>query len=322
MTQMTYVEALNKGLAEEMARDEHVVVLGEDATFSYTFQVTKGLVERFGRERVRDTPICESTIVGAAVGAAIGGLRPFADLNFCDFLPLAMDQIVNQAAKARYMSGGQVRVPMVLSAAIGHLESWAAHHSQCLQACVAHIPGLRVVLPSTPCDVKGMVKSAIRCDDPVIFLEHKRLFKIRGEVPDGEYTIPLGVADVKRAGGDVTVVAISYMVHEALKAAGILERDGIRACVIDPRTLAPLDHDPIVESVKQTGKLVVVDEAAEVFGAAAEIAARVQALAFDFLDAPIQRVCLPNVPIPFARGLEEAVMPNAERIVASVRALC
>jgi pyruvate dehydrogenase E1 component beta subunit len=167
-----------------------------------------------------------------------------------------------------------------------------------------------------------MVKSAIRCDDPVIFLEHKRLFKIRGEVPDGEYTIPLGVADVKRAGGDVTVVAISYMVHEALKAAGILERDGIRACVIDPRTLAPLDHDPIVESVKQTGKLVVVDEAAEVFGAAAEIAARVQALAFDFLDAPIQRVCLPNVPIPFARGLEEAVMPNAERIVASVRALC
>jgi len=319
MSQLSYVEAINQALAEEMARDPSVVVIGEDAEFSFTFQVTKGLLETYGPERVKDTPISEATIVGAGVGAAMGGLRPVVDLCFCDFMPLAMDQIVNQAAKARYMSGGQVQVPLVVMAAMGHLGSWAAHHSQCLHAWFAHVPGLRVVLPSTPADVKGLTKTAIRCNDPVILLQHKRLFKTRGEVPDGDYTTPFGVADVKRAGTDVTIVALSYMVVEALRAAEELARERIEACVIDPRTLAPLDHATILASVRETGRLVVADEGAYSFGAAAEIAARVSEHGFDSLDAPIRRVCLPDVPIPFAGGLEETVVPGWQQVVEAVR---
>jgi acetoin:2,6-dichlorophenolindophenol oxidoreductase subunit beta len=322
MREMTYVEALNEAFMEEMARDDTVVVYGEDAEVSFTFQATKGLLERFGPERVRDTPICENLLVGAGVGAAIGGLRPVVDMTFCDFLPLAMDQIVNQAAKARYMSGGQVRVPLVINAAIGHLGSWAAHHSQCLQALFAHVPGLRVVLPSTPYDVKGLMKTAIRCDDPVVFLEHKLLFKTKGEVPDGEYTIPFGRADVKRMGRHVTIVAISYMVLEALKAAEALSAEGIEACVIDPRTLAPLDHATIIDSIKETGRLVVVDEAAKSFGAGAEIVARVCESAFDCLDAPVQRIGVPDVPIPQSGPLEREVIPNVQSIVAAVKRVC
>jgi len=322
MREMTYVEALNEAFMEEMARDDTVVVYGEDAEVSFTFQATKGLLEKFGPERVRDTPICENLLVGAGVGAAIGGLRPVVDMTFCDFLPLAMDQIVNQAAKARYMSGGQVRVPLVINAAIGHLGSWAAHHSQCLQALFAHVPGLRVVLPSTPYDVKGLMKTAIRSDDPVVFLEHKLLFKTKGEVPDGEYTIPFGRADVKRRGRHVTIVAISYMVLEALKAAEALSAEGIEACVIDPRTLAPLDHATIIESVKETGRLLVVDEAAKSFGAGAEIVARVCELAFDCLDAPVQRLGVPDVPIPQSGPLEREVIPNVQSIVAAVKRVC
>jgi len=312
MREMTYVEALNEAFMEEMARDDTVVVYGEDAEVSFTFQATKGLLEKFGPERVRDTPICENLLVGAGVGAAIGGLRPVVDMTFCDFLPLAMDQIVNQAAKARYMSGGQVCVPLVINAAIGHLGSWAAHHSQCLQVLFAHVPGLRVVLPSTPYDVKGLMKTAIRCDDPVVFLEHKLLFKTKGEVPDGEYTLPFGRADVKRVGRHVTIVAISYMVLEALKAAEALSAEGIEACVIDPRTLAPLDHATIIESVKETGRLLVVDEAAKSFGAGAEIVARVCELAFD----------CPDVPIPQSGPLEREVIPNVQSIVAAVKRVC
>jgi pyruvate dehydrogenase E1 component beta subunit len=321
MRELSYVEALNEALVEEMARDESVVVFGEDAELSFTFQVTKGLIDKFGPDRVRDTPISENLLVGVGVGAAIGGLRPVVDMTFCDFMPLAMDQIVNQAAKARYMSGGQVQVPLVINAAIGHLGSWAAHHSQCLQALFAHIPGLRVVLPSTPLDVKGLMKTAIRCNDPVIFLEHKLLFKTKGEVPDGEYTIPFGRADVKRAGRDVTIVAISYMVLEALKAAEEMARQKIEACVIDPRTIAPLDHETIIASVRETGRLVVVDEAAKSFGAGAEIVARITELAFDYLDAPVRRVGVPDVPIPQSGPLEREVIPSVQGIVNAVKSL-
>jgi pyruvate/2-oxoglutarate/acetoin dehydrogenase E1 component len=315
------VQALNEALVEEMRRDKNVVVIGEDAEFSFVFQATKGLLEKFGPDRVRDTPISEAVIVGAGVGAAIGGMRPVVDLNFCDFAALAMDQIANQAAKARYMSGGQVTVPMVINAAIGHLESWAAHHSQSLHAWFAHIPGLRVVLPSTPKDAKGLLKTAIRCNDPVIFLEHKLLYKTKGEVPDGEYLIPFGVADVKREGHDITIVAISYMVNEALKAAEELAVDGISACVIDPRTISPLDDQTIINSVKQTKKLVVVDEGVKSFGVTGEIITRVYEKAFGYIDAPVKRVCSPDSPMPFAKNLEDYVIPNVQKIVETVHSL-
>ncbi|MDP8922309.1 MAG: alpha-ketoacid dehydrogenase subunit beta [Chloroflexota bacterium] len=319
---LTYSEALNEALREEMRRDPAVFVMGEDVAVwggGGVFGVTKGLVEEFGPERVRDTPISEEIIAAAAVGAAATGTRPVAEIMYVDFIGLSMEPIVNQAAKMRYMFGGKVTLPLVIRAQEGAGRGNAAQHSQSLEAWFAHIPGLKVVVPSTPADAKGLLKTAIRDDNPVIFLEHKVLYFTKGEVPEGEYTIPFGVADVKREGTDVTVVGIHTQVLEALKAAEELEAEGISAEVIDPRTVSPLDVDTIVNSVKKTGRLVVSHQAYEQGGVGGEIIARVVDAAFDYLDAPPQRVCGKNVPVPYAQSLEREAIPYKEDIVEAIR---
>src|ERR687886_2312863 len=319
--QITYVEALNEALREEMRRDPALFVMGEDVAVwggGGIFGVTKGLVDEFGPERVRDTPISEEAIAAVAVGAAATGSRPVAEIMYVDFIGLAMEPIVNQAAKLRYMFGGKARVPLVIRAQEGAGRGNAAQHSQSLEAWFCHIPGLKVVTPSTPADAKGLLKTAIRDDNPVIFLEHKVLYFTRGEVPEGEYTIPFGVADVKREGSDVTVVGIHTQVLEALKAAEELAQEAISVEVIDPRTVSPLDIDTIVNSVKKTGRLVVAHQAYEQGGIGAEITARVQDAAFDYLDAPIQRVAGKNVPIPYSEPLERAALPGKEEVIAAI----
>jgi pyruvate dehydrogenase E1 component beta subunit len=319
---MTYSEALNEALREEMRRDPTVFVMGEDVAVwggGGVFGVTKGLVEEFGPERIRDTPISEEIIAAAAVGAAATGTRPVAEIMYVDFIGLSMEPIVNQAAKMRYMFGGKIALPMVIRAQEGAGRGNAAQHSQSLEAWFAHIPGLKVVVPSTPADAKGLLKTAIRDDNPVIFLEHKVLYFTKGEVPEGEYTIPFGVADVKREGSDVTVVGIHTQVLEALKAAEELEPEGISVEVIDPRTVSPLDIDTIVTSVKKTGRLVVSHQAYEQGGIGGEIIARVVDAAFDYLDAPPQRVCGKNVPVPYAQSLEREAIPYSEDIVEAIR---
>ncbi len=319
---LTYAEALNEALREEMQRDPTVFVMGEDVAVwggGGVFGVTKGLVEEFGPERIRDTPISEEIIAAAAIGAAATGTRPVAEIMYVDFIGLAMEPIVNQAAKMRYMFGGKISLPVVIRAQEGGGRGNAAQHSQSLEAWFAHIPGLKVVVPSTPADAKGLLKTAIRDDNPVIFLEHKVLYFTKGEVPEGEYTIPFGQADVKREGTDVTVVGIHTQVLEALKAAEELEGEGISVEVIDPRTVSPLDIDTIVDSVKKTGRLVVSHQAYEQAGIGAEITARVQEVAFDHLDAPIQRVAGKNVPIPYNQILERAALPGKEEIVEAIR---
>lgn len=276
MRETRYIKAINEALAEEMARDERVFVVGEDVGLAGgAFSATRDLLQQFGERRVRDTPISEAAIVGLAVGAATKGLRPVAEIMFADFLTLAMDQIVNQLAKARYMSGGTYRMPVVIRAACGGGLSAGPQHSQSLEAWFAHVPGLRVVMPATPHDAKGLLKSAIRDDNPVVFLEHKALFAMRGEIPEDEYLVPLGAADVKRAGKDVTVVTASRMVHHCLEAATALAREGIEAEVIDLRTISPLDRDTILGSVEKTSRLVVAHEAVRAFGIGAEIVAMV-----------------------------------------------
>jgi pyruvate dehydrogenase E1 component beta subunit len=320
--ELTYAEALNEALREEMRRDPTVFVMGEDVAVwggGGVFGVTKGLVDEFGVERVRDTPISEEAIAGLAVGAAATGCRPVAEIMYVDFTTMAMDPIVNQAAKMRYMFGGKARVPLVLRAQEGAGRGNAAQHSQSLEAWFAHIPGLKVVTPSTPADAKGLLKSAIRDDNPVIFLEHKVLYFTKGPVPDEEYTIPLGVADVKRAGTDVTVVGVHTMVLKALEAAVELEPEGISLEIIDPRSIFPLDIDTIVESVKKTGRLVVCHEAYERGGIGAEIVAQVVQRAFDYLDAPIERVAGANCPVPYAQNLERLAIPGKEEIIAAAR---
>src|SRR5437899_10956327 len=322
--QITYAEALNEGLREEMRRDASVFIMGEDVAVwggGGVFGVTKGLVEAFGAERVRDTPISEEAIAAVAVGAAATGSRPVAEIMYVDFIGLAMEPIVNQAAKLRYMFGGKAKVPLVIRAQEGAGRGNAAQHSQSLEAWFCHIPGLKVVTPSTPADAKGLLKSAIRDDNPVIFLEHKVLYFSKGAVPDGEYTVPLGVADIKREGRDVTVVGIHTMVGKALKAAEQLAAEGIELEVIDPRTLVPLDEQTIIESVKKTGRLIVSHEAYTRGGYGAEIIARVVAAAFDYLDAPPQRVCARDVPVPYSAPLETAALPQVEDLVAAARAL-
>ncbi|MEM3673794.1 MAG: alpha-ketoacid dehydrogenase subunit beta [Candidatus Bathyarchaeia archaeon] len=321
MRKITYREALWEALKEEMRRDPSVFLLGEDIGryWGGAFKVTEGLAAEFGDERVRDTPISESAIIGAAIGAAITGMRPVAEIMFGDLTALAMDQIANQAAKIHYMFGGQAKCPMVIRTPFGGGVNIASHHSQSLEAWFMHIPGLYVAVPSTPYDAKGLLKAAIRGDNPVVFCEHKLLYPLEGEVPEEDYTVPFGVADVKREGEDVTIVATLYMVHKALKAAEKLEEEGVSVEVIDPRTLTPLDKQAIIKSVKKTGRLVVVSEDCKTAGVTAEIAAVVAEEALDYLDAPIKRVAEPDTPIPFSPPLENYVIPNEKAIMKAIR---
>jgi pyruvate/2-oxoglutarate/acetoin dehydrogenase E1 component len=321
MKETSYRDALNEALFEEMRRDKTVFLLGEDIGRSWegAFKVTKGLAEEFGDERVRDTPISESAIIGTAVGAAITGMRPVAEIMFGDLTALAMDQIANQAAKIRYMFGGQAKAPIVIRTPFGAGVNIASHHSQSLEAWFMHVPGLFVAVPSTPYDAKGLLKAAIRGDNPVMFCEHKLLYPVKGSIPEEDYIIPLGVADIKREGRDVTIIATMFMVHRALEAARELEKEGVSAEVVDPRTLVPLDKKAIVNSVKKTGRLVVVSEDCKTAGVTAEIAAMVAEEAIDYLDAPIKRVAEPNTPIPFSPPLEKYVIPDEKTIVKAVK---
>lgn len=319
MRTLTYAGALNEALRLEMRRDPAIYVAGEDVgQYGGIFGVTKGLLEEFGDKRVRDTPITESAIVGLAVGAAAAGLRPVVELMFVDFIGVAMDQLYNQAAKMKYMFGGKAKLPLVVRAEEGAGMGAAAQHSQCLEAWFMHVPGLKVVIPSTPYDAKGLLISAIRDDNPVVFIEHKMLYGLEGDVPEGAYTIPLGQADVKREGKDVTVVATLAMVHKALNAAKELEKEGVSVEVIDPRTLTPFDEQTILNSVKKTHRLVVVTEEVGHAGSSAEIAARVADKAFDYLDAGIKRVTAPFTPVPFSPPLEAAFIPNEAKIIDAV----
>ena len=321
MKEISYRDALNEALREEMLRDKTVFLLGEDIGkyWEGAFKVTKNLAKEFGDERVRDTPISESAIIGVAAGAAITGMRPVAEIMFGDLTALAMDQIANQAAKLRYMFGGQTKVPLVIRTPFGAGVNIASHHSQSLEAWFMHTSGLKVAMPSTPFDAKGLLKTAIRDDNPVMFFEHKLLYPIKGLVPEEEHTIPFGVADVKRVGKDVTIVATLYMVHKALAAAKELGEQRIEAEVIDPRTIAPLDKKAIINSVKKTGKLVIVSEDCKTAGISAEIAALVAEEALDYLDAPIKRVAEPDTPIPFSPPLEQFVIPNEKNIIKAVK---
>jgi pyruvate/2-oxoglutarate/acetoin dehydrogenase E1 component len=320
---LTFAQAINEALAEELRRDPAVFVLGEDiAEAGHPFKVLSGLVEEFGAERVVDSPISEAGITGLGVGSAMTGLRPVVDIMFGDFLTLVMDQLANQAAKTHYMSGGRLKVPLTLRTTMGATRRSAAQHSQSLHAWVAHVPGLKVVLPSTPADAKGLLKSAIRDDNPVVFIEDKMDYAVKGEVPEDEYEIPLGVADVKRSGEDVTVVATSSMVRVGLAAAEQLEADGISVEVVDPRTLVPLDRDTLLASVRKTGRAIVVDEGHRSYGASAELAAVIAEEAFWSLDAPVRRVAALDVPIPFSPPLEDATVPTPELVAQAARELC
>lgn len=321
MRDLTYRDALREALREEMIRDRTVFLLGEDIGryWGGAFKVTKGLAEEFGDDRVRDTPISESAIVGAAVGAAITGMRPVAEIMFGDLSALAMDQICNQAAKICYMFGGQTKVPLVVRTPFGAGVNIASHHSQSLEAWFMHTPGLLAAIPSTPFDAKGLLKTAIRGRNPVMFLEHKLLYPVKGEVPEEDYTIPFGVADVKLEGEDATIFATLYMVHKTLAAAEELAKHGISVEVIDPRTLVPLDSKAITKSVRKTGRLVIVTEDCKTAGISAEIAAIIAEEALDYLDAPIKRVAEPDTPIPFSPPLEQYVVPDEKAIIRAVK---
>jgi len=320
--ELTLVQALNEALREEMRRDDSVVVLGEDvAGFGGVYKVTDGLLDEFGPARVRDTPISEAAIAGVGVGAAMTGMRPVVEIMFGDFLCLAMDQIINQAAKVRYMSGGRWQVPLVIRTTLGAGRRIAAQHSQSLHALFAHIPGVKVVLPSSPADAKALLKAAIRDDDPVIFFEDKLMYREKGPVAEDDAAIELGRAAVKREGGDVTIVATSGMVGVALEAAELLSLEGIELEVVDPRTITPLDIGRIVESVRKTSRCVVVDQGYTRFGTTAEIAASVAREAFFFLEAPVERLGAMDVPVPFSPALEDLTIPSPETVVACVREL-
>ena len=320
MRTITYREAVREALREEMLRDENVFLIGEElGLYGGAYAVTKGLLDEFGPGRIMDTPISEAVIAGAACGAAIAGTRPVAEIMYADFLTFCMDQLVNQAAKIRYMFGGRATVPMVLRTQGGGGKENAAQHSQSLEAWVAHVPGLRVVIPGTPYDAKGLLKSAIRSDDPVVFFEHKLLYNSKGDVPEEEYTIPLGVADVKRKGNDVTLVTWSRMTEFGLAATDRLAEEGIDVEIVDPRCLNPLDIDTILGSVRKTGRVVISHEACKTGGFGGEIAAQIVERAFDYLDAPIVRVCAKDIVIPNVQVLEEMMLPQVEDIVTGVR---
>jgi len=321
--ELTLGEAVREALAEEMRLDPRVFIIGEDVAEAGTpFKVLSGLVEEFGKSRVIDTPISEPGFTGIAVGAAMTGLRPVVDIMFGDFLTLVMDQMVNQAAKVHYMSGGAWKVPMVLRTTLGGGRRSAAQHSQSLQAWMSHVPGLKVVMPSTPYDAKGLMKTAIRDDNPVVFFEDKMMFRTKGPVPVGEYTIPFGVADIKREGEDITIVATSSMVQVALGAAKLLEAIGISAEVVDPRTTWPLDEKTLIESAKKTSRAIVVDEGYEKYGVTAEIASVIATGAFYDLDAPVKRLGAMHVPIPFSPPLEDATIPTEQQVFEAAKVMC
>jgi acetoin:2,6-dichlorophenolindophenol oxidoreductase subunit beta len=321
--EVTLGQAIREALAEEMRRDPRVFIMGEDVAEAGTpFKVLSGLVEEFGTARVIDTPISEAGITGLGVGGAMTGMRPIVDIMFGDFIALAMDQIVNQAAKVHYMSGGKLKVPLVVRTTLGATRRTGAQHSQSLHAWVSHIPGLKVVLPSTPYDAKGLLKTAIRDDNPVIFFEDKMMYQLKGFVPEGDYTIPFGVADVKREGSDITIVATSSMVQIALAAAEELEKIDISAEVVDPRTTFPLDKDTLIESARKTSRAIVVDEGYERYGVTAEIAAVIADGAFYYLDAPVKRLGAMDVPVPFSPALEDLTVPTAASVVEMAKMLC
>jgi acetoin:2,6-dichlorophenolindophenol oxidoreductase subunit beta len=321
--EITFAQAIREALAEEMRRDETVCIFGEDVAEAGTpFKVLSGLVEEFGAERVIDTPISEAGFTGVGVGAAMAGMRPVVDIMFGDFLTLTMDQMVNQAAKVHYMSGGHWKVPMVMRTTLGATRRSAAQHSQSLHAWFSHVPGLKVVLPSTPYDAKGLLKTAIRDNNPVVFFEDKMMYKLKGLVPADDYTIPFGVADVKREGSDITIVATSSMVQVALGAASQLESKGISAEVIDPRTTWPLDEKAMIESAKKTSRVIVLDEGYGRYGVTAEIAAVIAEGAFFDLDAPIKRMGGMHVPIPFSPPLEDVTVPTEESVFEAARKMC
>jgi acetoin:2,6-dichlorophenolindophenol oxidoreductase subunit beta len=323
MREITYAEAIREAMTQEIRRNEDVFIMGEDiGIYGGAFGVTSGMIEELGPEKVIITPISEAAITGLAVGAALTGMRPILELQFSDFITIAMDQIVNQAAKLRYMFGGKAKVPVVIRTPGGSGAGFAAQHSQSLEAWTAHIPGLKVVQPSTPYDAKGLLKAAIDDDNPVIFYEHKLLYGLRGEVPEQQYSIPLGKADIKREGTDVTIVATSLMVHRSLEAAKILEREGIYVEVIDPRTLVPLDKETIIKSVMKTNRAIVVYEAVKRGGYGAEIASIInESEAFDYLDAPVIRLGGKEIPIPYNPTLEKHAVPQVEDIVNAVKSL-
>jgi pyruvate dehydrogenase E1 component beta subunit len=323
MREITFGQAINEALAEEMRRDPTVFVIGEDVAEAGTpFKVLSGLVAEFGTKRIIDSPISEAGISGIGVGAAMTGMRPVVDIMFGDFITLAMDQLVNQAAKIHYMSGGKLKVPLVLRTTLGATRRSAAQHSQSLHAWVSHIPGLKVVIPATPYDAKGLLKSAIREDNPVVFFEDKMMYQLKGPVPQEEYTIPIGVADVKRAGNDITLIATSSMVQVALAAAALLETGGISAEVVDVRTTAPLDKQTLIESARKTSRAMVIDEGYERYGVTAEIASVVADGAFYYLDAPVKRMGAMDVPVPFSPVLEDQTVPTPQSVAALARRLC
>ena len=319
MAELRYFEAVNQALHEEMERDKRVFLFGEDVGLvGGTFRCTEGLMAEFGSRRVRDTPIAEAAIVGLAIGSAIAGMRPIAELMTMNSAIVAMDQIVNHVSKMRYMFGGGVRLPMVIRAPGGGGTQKGAQHSHSIESWFVNTPGIRVVIPSTPHDVKGLLKTAVRCEDPVLFIEHEMLYGMRGEVPEEEYLLPFGVAEVKRPGRDVTVVAWSRMLIEVMKAAEQLAGEGIEVEVVDPRTLDPLDMDTILSSVARTRRAVIVEEGWRNVGVGAELAARIQEHLFYDLEAPVQRVAAADVPTPYARNLEKLALPDAERVVEAI----
>lgn len=321
MRELTYLEAVREAMSQEMRTNEDVFILGEDiGVYGGAFGVTRGMIEEFGPERIRNTPISEAAISGTAIGAALTGMRPILELQFSDFITIAMDNMVNQAAKLRYMYGGEGKVPMVLRTPAGSGTGAAAQHSQSLEAWMTHIPGLKVVQPSTAYDAKGLLKAAMDDDNPVVFYEHKLCYRTKSEVPEEVYSIPLGKADIKKEGKDVTIVATAMMVHKSLEAAEQLESEGISVEVVDPRTLVPLDEETIVESVKKTGRLIVVHEAVKRGGFGGEIASMIaESEAFDYLDAPIKRLGGKAVPIPYNPELEKAAVPQVQDIVDAVK---
>jgi pyruvate/2-oxoglutarate/acetoin dehydrogenase E1 component len=319
MPEQTYLDAVRAALAEEMRRDLSVYIFGEDVALGGPFGVTQGLAEEFGVNRIVNTPISEGTVMGLAIGAATAGLRPVVEIMFIDFITLAMDQLVNHAAKLHYMSGGQLKIPLTVRVQCGISGTMGAHHSQSLEAWLAHVPGLKVVMPSNPADAKGLLKAAIRDDNPVVFVEHRGLYWTKGQIPGGDHSVPIGKAKILRQGDQVTIVTLSSMLAPALAAAEELATDGIAIEVIDPRSVSPLDVETIVDSVKKTGRMIVVHEAVEQGGIGAEIVARIQKEAFYYLDSPIVRIAAPFAPIPASPTLEAQFLPGKERIVQAAR---
>ena len=319
MPEQTFLDAIRSGLAEEMRRDSSVYVFGEDVALGGPFGVTKDLAAEFGVNRIVNTPISEGTVMGLAIGAATAGLRPVVEIMFIDFITLALDQLVNHAAKLHYMSGGQLKIPLTVRVQCGISGAMGAHHSQSLESWLAHVPGLKVIMPSNPGDAKGMLKSAIRDDNPVVFIEHRGLYWSKGQVPEGEHIVPIGRASVVRSGDQVTLVALANIIDTALAAAGDLAVENISAEVIDPRSISPLDVETIATSVRKTGRLIVIHEAVEQGGIGAEIVARVQQAAFYYLDSPLLRVAAPFAPVPAGPSLEREFLPSKKRIVEAAR---